>query len=231
MKCISASIPYHGLKIDAAMPIGGPIISWPWGDDNAATAYERYINWGGDGPYQHNTTFLWREKIDIRGLTMNMEKTVFPEHVTIERTFVRDQVNTNPEEWVDTIILSRTPISTDDLQRIPVDEQSFAGGLVPGQHGTDTDSSDVIYYHQTMYSHRSDVSTPLTQEYFNDGGRMQPLASESIWVYRLIQTRWGAIQNGASLIPAMNVYLHVDTDKEDVIPYLSRLAMSHKTVK
>lgn len=234
MKCISASIPYHGLKIDGAGPVGGPIISWPWNGDNAATAYERYTNWGGVGPYGTNTTFVWREKIDIRGLTMNMEKTIFPDHVTFERSFVRNEVNSNPEEWVDTVILSRVPISDDDLQRIPADEGSFAGGLLPGNHGTDTDASDVIYLHQTMFSHRSDITTPLTQEFFNEGGRLQPLASMFIWVYRVVQTRWVAttpLQNGASLIPAMNLYLHVDTDKEDVIPYLSRLAMSVKTVK
>jgi hypothetical protein len=235
MKCISVSIPYHGIFVDAGGPVGGPITSTTWNGDVSPTPYERYTTWGGDGPYGINTTFVWKEKIDIRGLTRNMEKTVFPDHVTYDRGFPTSQVEVNPQEWIDTLILSRTPIDDTDLERITFDEQGRGGGIIPGQHGSDTDASDVIWFSQTLMGNQTvSYTTPLTQDYFHDGGRFQPLASESIWVYRVVQTRWsalGAMSDGTALIPACNIYLHVDADKEDVIPYLSRLAMSMKTIR
>ena len=233
MKCISISIPYHGIKTDAGMPVGGPIISWPWNGDASATPYERYTTWGDDGPYSYNTTFVWREKIDIRGLTQQMDKTVFPVKVDLERPMTHEDVEANPAEFIDTFILSRTPISDDDLQRIPADTDGFGGGMMPGMYGTDTDSADVIYWNQTLYAHNTNVTTPIWDERVYTGGRMKPLASGNMWVYRIIQTRWNSagFSNGATLLPAINAYLHIDDVKEDVVPYLSRLAMSVKTTQ
>lgn len=194
---------------------------WAWNQEN----------WGDIATAASTESYWIEQKMDISALTTMQEKVIFPYATEVETIPASHEVGLGMSLCTDTLIISRVPLESEVLNRIPRDHSQLYGDIIPGTLGSFIDAEHILYWRHTEYRDDTGLSpVNFTIANVSDGGSFAPTASDSIWVYRVIMNSIQAMQNSSVFYPSVRLTVSLEQEREDNIPYLARRILSVRSI-
>ena len=100
-----------------------------------------------------------------------------------------------------------------------------------GTQGSGVDPEHIVYWEHTEYDDNASTYSVVNyiERNLRQGGAYSPLASESLWVYRIIFVSCAVMATQNAFFPALRLSVNCEVDRPDTIPYLARRALSVRT--